>query len=70
MIKNFVVVGGQGEVHKTLFLLFYFLFLLYLKKGEGGGEDAAPAVRVATDRGSVRGGYLRRGMPYGTMSPS
>ena len=33
MIKNFVVVDGQGEVHKTL-----FLFLLYLENGgEGGG---------------------------------
>ena len=35
MIKNFVVVGGQGEVHKTLLLLFYFLFLLYLEKPGG-----------------------------------
>ena len=35
-----------------------------------GGEDAAPAVRVATGRGSVRGGYLGRGMPCGTMNPS
>ena len=31
LIKNFIVVGGQGEVHKNLFLLFYFLFLLYLE---------------------------------------
>ena len=38
MIENFVVVGGLGEVHKTLFLLFYFLFLLYLKNGGGGGK--------------------------------
>ena len=38
MIKNFVVVSGLGEVHKTLFLLFYFLFLLYLKNGRGGGK--------------------------------
>ena len=67
MIKNFIVVGGQGEVHKTLFLLFYFLFLLYL---ENRGEDATPAVRVAIGRGSVRGGYLGRGMPCGTMNPS
>ena len=37
MIKNFVVVCGQGEVHKTLFLLFNFLFLLYLEN-RGGGE--------------------------------
>ena len=35
MIKNFVVVSGHAEVHKTLFLLFYFLFLLYLKNGAG-----------------------------------
>ena len=33
LIKNFIVVSGQGEVHKTL-----FLFLLYLENGgEGGG---------------------------------
>ena len=37
MIKNFVVVSGFGEVHKILFLLFCFLFLLYLKN-QGGGE--------------------------------
>ena len=36
MIKNFIVVSGHGEVPKTLFLLFCFLFLLYLKNG--GGE--------------------------------
>ena len=35
MIKNFVVVGEQGEVHKTLFLLFHFLFLLYLENRGG-----------------------------------
>ena len=35
MIKNFVAVGGLDEVHKTLFLLFCFLFLLYLKNGAG-----------------------------------
>ena len=35
MIENFVVVGGLGEVHKALFLLFGFLFLLYLEnRGE------------------------------------
>ena len=34
------------------------------------GEDAAPAVRVATGRGSVRGGYLGRGMPCGIINPS
>ena len=69
MIKNFVVVGGQGEVHKTLFLLFYFLFLLYLENGEGGG-NVASAARVAMGRGSVSGEYLRRGMPCGTTNPS
>ena len=35
MIENFVVVGGLDEVHKALFLLFCFLFLLYLKIGGG-----------------------------------
>ena len=45
MIENFVVVGGLVEVHKALFLLFCFLFLLYLKNR---GEDVAPAARVAT----------------------
>ena len=35
MIENFVVVGGLGEVHKALFLLFCFLFLLYLKNRGG-----------------------------------
>ena len=69
MIKNFVVVGGLDEVHKTLFLLFCFLFLLYLKNG-GGGEDVAPATRVATGRGCVNGGYLGRGMPCGIINPS
>ena len=69
MIKNFVVVSGLGEVHKTLFLLFYFLFLLYLKKG-GGGEDATPVARVATGRGCVSGGYIGRGMPCGTTNRS
>ena len=38
MIENFVVVGGLGEVHKILLLLFCFLFLLYLKNRGGGGE--------------------------------
>ena len=38
MIENFVVVGGLGEVHKALFLLFCFLFLLYLRNRGGGGE--------------------------------
>ena len=39
MIENFVVVGGLGEVHKALFLLFCFIFLLYLKdRGRGGGK--------------------------------
>ena len=35
MIENFVVVGGFDEVHKILFLLIYFLFLLYLKNRGG-----------------------------------
>ena len=49
MIKNFVVVNGLGEVHKTLFLLFCFLFLLYLKNAGrgGGGDDVALAATVA-----------------------
>ena len=38
MIENFIVVGGLGEVHKALFLLFCFLFLLYLSNLGGGGE--------------------------------
>ena len=70
MIENFVLVSGLGEVHKVLFLLFYFLFLLYLKNGGGGGEDVAPAVRVATGRGCVSGGYLGRWMPSRTTNPS
>ena len=70
MIENFIIVGGLGEVHKILFLLFYFLFLLYLENGGGGGEDVALAARVATGRGSVSGEYLRRGMPCGTTNPS
>ena len=69
MIENFVVVGGLSEVHKALFLLFCFLFLLYLKNG-GGGEDVAPVARVATGRGSVSGEYFGRGMPCGTTNPS
>ena len=67
MIENFVVVGGLSEVHKALFLLFCFLFLLYLKNR---GGDVAPAVRVATGRGCVSGGYLGKGMPCGTTNPS
>ena len=58
-----------SEVHKALFLLFYFLFLLYLKNG-GGGGDVAPAARVATGRGCVSGGYLGRRIPCGTTNPS
>ena len=69
MIKNFIVVSGHGEVHKTLFLLFCFLFLLYLKNG-GMGEDVAHTARVATGRGSVSGEYLGRGIPCGTTNPS
>ena len=69
MIKNFVVAGGQGEVHKTLFLSFYFLFLLYLENGGRGGEDVPPIARVATSKGFVSGKYLGRGMPYGTTNP-
>ena len=38
MIKNFVVVSGHAEVHKTLFLFFCFFFLLYLKNWGGGGR--------------------------------
>ena len=72
MIKNFVVVGGFGEIHKILFLLFCFLFLLYLENAGGGGwgEDVVPAARVITGRGSVSGEYLGRGMPCGTTNPS
>ena len=69
MIKNFVVVGGVGEVHKILFLLFCFLFLLYLENAGGGGEDV-PVARVITGRGFVSGEYLGRGMPCGTTNPS
>ena len=67
MIKNFIVVSGLSEVHKTLFLLLCFLFLLYL---ENGGEDVALVARVATGRDSVSGEYLGRGMPCGTINPS
>ena len=39
MIEDFVIVCGQGEVHKTFFLLFNFFFLFYLENGgEGGGR--------------------------------
>ena len=72
LIKNFVVVSGQGEVHKTLFLLFCFLFLLHLKNagGGGGGEDVVLVARVATGRGSTSGEYFGRGMSCGTTNPS
>ena len=70
MIENFIVVGGLGEVHKALFLLFCFFFLLYVKNWGGGGEDVAPTARVATGRGCVSGGYLGKGMPCGTTNPS
>ena len=33
MVEDFVIVYGQGEVHKTFFLLFSFFFPLYLKNG-------------------------------------
>ena len=36
MIKDFVVVCERGEVNKTFFLSFNFLFLLYLENGGGG----------------------------------
>ena len=35
MVKDFVVVCERGEVNKTFFLSFNFLFLLYLEN-EGG----------------------------------
>ena len=38
MVKDFIVVCEQGEVNKTFFLSFNFLFLLYLVNGEGMGE--------------------------------
>ena len=70
MIENFIVIGGLGEVHKALFLLFYFLFLLCLKNLGGGGEDVAPTARVVIGNGYVSGEYLGRGMPSGTTNPS
>ena len=64
MIKNFVVVDGKSEVHKTLFLLFNFFFLFYLENGgEGGGEDVFATARLATGSGSMSGEYLGRGTP-------
>ena len=63
MIKDFVVVYERGEVNKTFFLSFNFLFLLYLENGGEGGEDVAAAVRLATGSGSVSGEYLGRGTP-------
>ena len=62
MIKDFVVVCEPGEVHKTFFLSFNFLFLLYLEN-RGGGEDVATAARLATGSGSMSREYLGRGMP-------
>ena len=38
MIKDFIVVCERGEVNKTFFLSFNFLFLLYLENGGGGGK--------------------------------
>ena len=67
MIKDFVVICEQGEVNKTFFLSFNFLFLLYLVNG---GEDVAAAARLATGSGSVCGEYLGRGTPCGTTNPS
>ena len=62
MIKDFIVVCERGEVNKTFFLSFNFLFLLYLENW-GGGEDVAAAARLATGSGSVSGEYLGRGTP-------
>ena len=64
MIEDFVIVCGQGEVHKTFFLLFNFFFLFYLEnEGEGGGEDVFATARLATGSGSMSGEYLGRGTP-------
>ena len=70
MVKDFVVVCERGEVNKTFFLSFNFLFLLYLVNRGGGGEDVATAARLATGSGSVCGEYLGRGTPCGTTNPS
>ena len=63
MIEDFVIVCGQGEVHKTFFLLFNFFFLFYLENGGEGGEDVFATARLATGSGSVSGEYLGRGTP-------
>ena len=70
MVKDFVVVCERGEVNKTFFLSFNFLFLLYLVNGEGGGDDVVAAVRLATGSDSVCGEYLGRGTPCETTNPS
>ena len=72
MVENFEVFYRPSEVHKTLFLLFCFLFLLYLKNlgGGGGGEDVASDARVAIGNGWVSGEYLGRGMISGIRNPS
>ena len=62
MIKDFVIVCERGEVNKTFFFSFNFLFLLYLEN-EGGGEDVAAAARLATSSGPVSREYLGRGTP-------
>ena len=62
MIKDFVVFCERGEVNKTFFLLFNFLFLFYLENW-GGGEDVAAAARLAMGSGSVSGEYLGKGTP-------
>ena len=55
MVKDFVVVCERGEVNKTFFLSFNFLFLLYLVNG---GDDVTAAARLATGSDSVCGEYL------------
>ena len=67
MVKDFVVVCERGEVNKTFFLSFNFLFLLYLVNG---GDDVAATARLATGSDSVCGEYLGRGTPCGTTNPS
>ena len=62
MIENFVIVCGQGEVHKTFFLLFSFFFLLYLKNGgrrwscfcEAGNKQCLGKLGVSGKRNALR----------------